>query len=239
MRAGPRQPNMTLPYSNVDTARACISYIRTLLLNNPNNRVWHLILLNAALVLYILFSNIADGLLFTLLIISPKYLNSYTFSRGRLLHMNYWSILIYIAFVFPTLIFNPLVLQKFSKAFSICYSPSALCDNKTASSAKARKKTYKVAISKMYLIYDAILCSSKYLSKYGYTWSKKIPNNLGEAPSPCFTPVFALKFNFFCPSIHTTPLLFIYIFRMICIRHGGIYSLCAMSSHKVFLSTLS
>jgi hypothetical protein len=26
---------------------------------------------------------------------------------------------------------------------------------------------------------------------------------------------------------------------MICIRHGGIYSLCAMSSHKVFLSTLS
>ena len=75
MRAGPRQPNMTLPYSNVDTARACISYIRTLLLNNPNNRVWHLILLNAALVLYILFSNIADGLLFALLIMSPKYLN--------------------------------------------------------------------------------------------------------------------------------------------------------------------
>ena len=38
----------------------------------------------------------------------------------------------------------------------MCYSPSALCDNKTASSANARKNTYKVAISKMYLICDAI-----------------------------------------------------------------------------------
>ena len=169
IRAGPRQPNITLPYNRVETARACISYILTLLLNNPNKRVWHLILLNAAVVLYILCSNIADGLFCALLIISPKYLNSYTFSRGLPLHLNCTSIFIYIAFVLPTFIFNPLLVQKFSKAVSMCYSPSALCDNKTASSAKARKNTCKVAISKMYLICDAILCSSKYLSKYGYT----------------------------------------------------------------------
>ena len=115
IRAGPRQPNITLPYNRVETGRACISYILTLLLNNPNKRVWHIILLNAAFVLYILCSNIADGLLFALLIISPKYLNSYTFSRGLPLHLNWTSVFIYIAFVLPTFIFNPLLIQNFQK----------------------------------------------------------------------------------------------------------------------------
>jgi hypothetical protein len=100
---------MTLPYNSVETARAYISCTRTRLLNNPNNRVWHFILLNAALVFPILCSNIAVGLLLALFIISPRYLNSYTFSSGFPLHKKIVSILIYIAFVFPTLIYRPLL----------------------------------------------------------------------------------------------------------------------------------
>jgi hypothetical protein len=47
-RAGPRHPKITLPYSNVVTANAYTNCIRTLLLCNPNNLEWHLILLKAA-----------------------------------------------------------------------------------------------------------------------------------------------------------------------------------------------
>ena len=111
----------------------------------------------------------AVGLINALLIYKPKYLNSVTFSMGNLLHVKLQAIFIYNALVLPTLILRPFSLQKFSKIEIIHYNPSALGDNKTASSTKARKKTYKVAISKMYLIYAAILCSLKYLSKYGYT----------------------------------------------------------------------
>jgi hypothetical protein len=39
IRAGPKHPNITLPYNKVDTANACTNYTRTLLLNNPNNLV--------------------------------------------------------------------------------------------------------------------------------------------------------------------------------------------------------
>jgi hypothetical protein len=38
IRAGPKQPNITLPYNNVVTANAYTNYTRTLLLNNPNKR---------------------------------------------------------------------------------------------------------------------------------------------------------------------------------------------------------
>ncbi len=44
IRAGPKQPKITLPYNKVETANACTNYTLTLLLNNPNNLVWHLIL---------------------------------------------------------------------------------------------------------------------------------------------------------------------------------------------------
>ena len=37
IRAGPKHPKMTLPYSNVVTANAYTNYTRTLLLNKPNN----------------------------------------------------------------------------------------------------------------------------------------------------------------------------------------------------------
>jgi hypothetical protein len=39
IRAGPKQPNITLPYNKVETANACTNYTRTRLLNNPNNLV--------------------------------------------------------------------------------------------------------------------------------------------------------------------------------------------------------
>jgi hypothetical protein len=42
--AGPKHPKITLPYSNVETARAYTNYILTRLLKRPNKREWHLIL---------------------------------------------------------------------------------------------------------------------------------------------------------------------------------------------------
>jgi hypothetical protein len=48
MRAGPKHPNMTLPYSSVVTASAYTNCIRTLLLCKPSSLAWHLTLLNAA-----------------------------------------------------------------------------------------------------------------------------------------------------------------------------------------------
>jgi hypothetical protein len=89
----------------------------------------------------------AVGLLNALLIYKPKYLNSVTFSMGNLLHVKLQAILIYNALVLPTFILRPFYLQNFSKTEIINYNPSALEDNKTASSAKAMKKIYKVASS--------------------------------------------------------------------------------------------
>ena len=149
-RAVLRHPKITLPYNNVETAIACTNYMRTLLLCNPSNLVWHLMLLNAPFAFYNLFSNIVLGLLFFLSITNPKYLNSDTYSISILLLQKFTSILICIAFVFLTFICNPFSLQNFSKAFNSSYKPSALWDNRTASSAKARKKIYIVAISNRY-----------------------------------------------------------------------------------------
>ena len=78
-RAGPKHPKITLPYNNVVTARAYTSCTLTLLLCNPNNLAWHLILLKVACAFYILFSNIVHGLLLALLMTSPRYLNSAIF----------------------------------------------------------------------------------------------------------------------------------------------------------------
>jgi hypothetical protein len=107
------------------------------------------------------------GLLLARFITSPRYLNSATFSISFVLQLKVTSILIYIAFVLVTFIYNPFYLQNSSKAFNIYCSPSALWDKRTASSAKARKKIYIVAISKIYRLLGAILCSLKYCSKNG------------------------------------------------------------------------
>ncbi len=168
-RDGPKHPKITLPYSNVVTTSAYTSYMRTRLLCSPNNLVWHLILLNAALALFSLFSSIVHGLLCALLITSPRYLNSDTFSISYPLQLKDTSMLIYIAFVFFTFIFNPFIQQNYQKAFNSNYRPSALCDTRTASSAKARKNIYIVAISRMYLLLCAMLYCFIYSNRYGYT----------------------------------------------------------------------
>jgi hypothetical protein len=125
--------------------------------------------LKAIYALHILYSSIDIGLLFARFIISPKYLNSLTFFNSSPLHLKSTSIFIYIAFVLDTLIYSPLSEQNLLKALSICCRPSALCDSNTASSAKARKKTCKVAISKIYRVFAATICSLKYFNRYGYT----------------------------------------------------------------------
>jgi hypothetical protein len=76
--------------------------------------------------------------------------------------------LIYMAFVFPTLILRPFYEQNIAKAFIICCRPSALWDTSTASSANARKNIYKVAISKINLLVGNNLWVSKYYNKNGY-----------------------------------------------------------------------
>jgi hypothetical protein len=125
-------------------------------------------LLNAAIALHMRFSKIVVGLVLALFIIKPKYLNSATFSIGKLLQLNSTAIFIYIALVFPTLIFKPFKSQNSANALSICYNPYALWEINTASSAKARKKIYKVAISRIYRFTGNMLFTLKYSSKYGY-----------------------------------------------------------------------
>ena len=71
-RAGPKHPKITLPYNKLLTAIAYITAILTLLLNNPNNRLFTLTELNALLAFSILFSNIRSGLLADLSIVNPK-----------------------------------------------------------------------------------------------------------------------------------------------------------------------
>lgn len=106
-RAGPKQPNTTLPYNNVVIARAYTNYTLTLLLKSPNRRALPLIVLKAIYALHILYSSIDVGLLLARLIISPKYLNSLTFFNSCPLHLKSTSIFIYMALVFDTLIYNP------------------------------------------------------------------------------------------------------------------------------------
>jgi hypothetical protein len=103
-RAGPKQPNTTLPYNNVVIARAYTNWTLTLLLNKPNKRALHLIVLKAIYALHNLYASIDTGLLLARLIISPKYLNSHTFFNSCPLHIKLVSIFIYMAFVLPTLI---------------------------------------------------------------------------------------------------------------------------------------
>ena len=75
MRAGPRHPNIVLPYNKQVTASAYTNYTLTRLLHRPNNLAWHLMLLNAAIALHMRFSKIVVGLVLALFIIKPKYLN--------------------------------------------------------------------------------------------------------------------------------------------------------------------
>ena len=129
--------------------------------------------------------------------------------------------------------------KNFLNAFNNSYKPSALWDNRTASSAKARKNIYIVATSNKYRFLCAILCYFMYYNKYGYTWSKKIQNNFGDAPSPYFTPLLMSKLSYYCPLIDTIPLLLTYIFLISFIKHYGIFNWPAISSHSALRSTRS
>jgi hypothetical protein len=100
-------------------------------------------------------------------------------------------------------------------------------------------KIYKVASSNITLFSGAILLSSKYSYRNVYTWSNILQNNYGDAPSPYFNPILALKLIFSYPSIDTIPLLPTYMLRITWIICIGTCNFSAMSSHKVYLSTLS
>jgi hypothetical protein len=64
-------------------------------------------------------------------------------------------------------------------------------------------------------------------------------NNLGDAPSPCLTPVLVSKLSYSYPCIVTIPLLRTYIFLISLIKHLGTYNVSAMSSHRALRSTRS
>ncbi len=85
----------------------------------------------------------------------------------------------------------------------------------------------------MYRFAGTTLYFSKYNSRSGYTWSKKILNNFGEAPSPYLTPVLIPKLAYYYPLIHTIPLLLTYMFLINCTKDAGILRLVAKSSHNV------
>jgi hypothetical protein len=144
-----------------------------------------------------------------------------------------------MAFVFFTFIYKPFSSQNDLKALNKCFNPSALWDRRTASSAKASKNNYNIAISRMYRFTGTILLRSKYSRRSGYTWSKNMVNSFGDAPSPYLTPVFISKLCYYYPLLQTTPLFSTYIFLISCIRLWGIFILLAISSHRILRSTRS
>jgi hypothetical protein len=75
--------------------------------------------------------------------------------------------LIYMALVFFTLIYKPFKSQNILNALNMCCRPIALGEIRTASSAKASKKIYNIAISNTYRWVGNTSFSSKYCSKYG------------------------------------------------------------------------
>jgi hypothetical protein len=96
-------------------------------------------------------------------------LKSVTFSIYLPLQLKTAFIFIYMAFVFFTFIYRPLISQNDLKASNIIYKPSALGEIRTASSAKASKKICNVAISNQYRFALSILLSTKYYKSHGYT----------------------------------------------------------------------
>jgi hypothetical protein len=107
------------------------------------------------------------GLFYALFIIRPKYLKSATFSIIFSPHIKFTSILIYMALVFFTLIYKPFYSQNILKALNKCCRPIALWETRTASSAKASKNIYNIAISNIYRFVGVMLFSSKYFNKSG------------------------------------------------------------------------
>ena len=78
-----------------------------------------------------------------------------------------------------------------------------------------------------------------YYNKYGYTWSKKIQNSFGDAPSPYFTPLLMSKLSYSYPFIETIPLLLTYIFLISYTKSTASLSSCIKASHNYCLFILS
>lgn len=73
------------------------------------------------------------------------------------------------------------------------YKPKQVELITTASSANARKKSYKVHNSIIYFCFCDASRYDKYYCNLMYTGSKYNENNSGDVPSPYFTPTFVLK----------------------------------------------
>jgi hypothetical protein len=87
------------------------------------------------------------------------------------------------------LTFNLLASQYAIKPFKVAYKPTADAESRTASSAKAKKNSCKVANSTRYYSAGGSGLSLKYSYKNVYTLSKYNANSSGDAPSPYFTPI--------------------------------------------------
>ena len=114
----------------------------------------------------------AHGLLLCLLISSPKYLNSITYSNGTPLQIILPDMLISIHLVLRSFILKLLSLQNPSKQFKASYKPAIVELSNTASSAKARKNNYKVHNSIIYFYSWLDSNCVKYCYNLQYTGSK-------------------------------------------------------------------
>jgi hypothetical protein len=118
--------------------------------------------------LFILSYSITSGLLQLSATIKPKYLNL----EATVIFLPFTNKsplqLIYIASVFDILISSALSTQNLPKQLVKSYNSSGEGASRTTSSAKASKKSYNIAISKIYRLVGIILFFSKYKSRSGY-----------------------------------------------------------------------
>ena len=127
-------------------------------------------------------------------------------------------------------------LQKRPKQFKRSYNSIGDGAIRTKSSAKASMKNYSDAIVYACLLLWSMLHVLQYYNRYGYTRSKNIRKSSGEAPSPCFIPIFA-KNSYTLPVYQSViiPLDCKYIFRIIVISATGMLSSSPITYHNFSL----
>jgi hypothetical protein len=124
-----------------------------------------------------------------------------------------------MAFVLPMFISKSFKLQKRAKQFNSDYSSYGDGAIRTKSSAKASINNCSDAIVYSCLLLLSILRLIKYSNKKGYILSKNNKKSSGEAPSPCFTPMFYRNsYNLPVPLSLIMPLDYKYILRIIYMR---------------------
>jgi hypothetical protein len=112
------------------------------------------------------------------------------------------------------LTYNLFASQYAIKPFKVAYKPTADADSNTASSAKAKKNSCKVANSTRYYSAGGSGLFLKYSYKYAYTLSKYNANSSGEAPSPYLTPILDSNSQYYYYPTTTMPLDSMYMFLM-------------------------